>query len=186
MVSTELSPGEWTLDTAASSIGFQAKAAFGIRVNGRFDRYESAITVGPSVAESAIRAIVWTDSVDTGHQDARRAPRRRYRVCDSTVSDPGVPQHRPRRNGYRTQRQRHPARPRHQPVGCLPRDAGDHNGTAPLQRHRRRVAQGVWDQPTRHHQGRHGHPRRHPEASVTGVSEHDRKGRSNVEVCIWR
>ncbi len=66
MVSTELSPGEWTLDTSGSSIGFQAKAAFGIRVNGRFDRYESAITVGPSVAESAIRAIVWTDSVDTG------------------------------------------------------------------------------------------------------------------------
>ena len=66
MVSTELSPGEWTLDTAASSIGFQAKAAFGIKVNGRFDRYESAITVGPFVAESAISAIVWTHSVDTG------------------------------------------------------------------------------------------------------------------------
>jgi polyisoprenoid-binding protein YceI len=66
VVSTELSPGEWTLDTTASSIRFQAKAAFGIKVNGRFDRYESAITVGPSVAESAISAIVWTDSVDTG------------------------------------------------------------------------------------------------------------------------
>jgi polyisoprenoid-binding protein YceI len=66
VVSTELSPGEWTLDTAASSIGFQAKAPFGIRVNGRFDRYQSAITVGPSVAESAISAIIWTDSLDTG------------------------------------------------------------------------------------------------------------------------
>ena len=43
MVSTELSPGEWTLDTTASSIGFQAKAAFGMKVNGRFERYESAI-----------------------------------------------------------------------------------------------------------------------------------------------
>ena len=66
MVSTELSPGEWTLDTEASSIGFQAKAAFGMKVKGRFDRYESAIIVGPSVAESAISAIIWTDSVDTG------------------------------------------------------------------------------------------------------------------------
>jgi polyisoprenoid-binding protein YceI len=66
VVSTELSPGAWALDTAASSIGFQAKAAFGMKVNGRFDRYESAITVGPSVAESAISAIIWTDSVDTG------------------------------------------------------------------------------------------------------------------------
>ena len=77
MVSTELSPGEWTLDTSASSIGFQAKAAFGIKVNGRFDRYESAITVGPSVAESAISAIVWTGQHGYRHQDARRAPRRR-------------------------------------------------------------------------------------------------------------
>jgi polyisoprenoid-binding protein YceI len=65
-VDTELSAGEWTLDNTASSVGFQAKAVFGMKVNGRFDRYESAITVGPSVAESAISAIIWTDSVDTG------------------------------------------------------------------------------------------------------------------------
>ena len=65
-MNTELSAGEWTLDRAASSIGFQAKAAFGMKVNGRFDRYDSAITVGPSLAESAISAIIWTDSVDTG------------------------------------------------------------------------------------------------------------------------
>jgi polyisoprenoid-binding protein YceI len=65
-VNTELSAGEWTLDTAASSVGFQAKAAFGMKVNGRFDRYESAITVGPSAAESVVSAVIWTDSVDTG------------------------------------------------------------------------------------------------------------------------
>jgi polyisoprenoid-binding protein YceI len=65
-VDTELSAGAWTLDTAASKVGFQAKAAFGMKVNGRFDRYESAITVGPSVAESAISAVIWTDSIDTG------------------------------------------------------------------------------------------------------------------------
>jgi polyisoprenoid-binding protein YceI len=65
-VNTELSAGEWTLDTTASSVGFQAKAAFGMKVNGRFDRYESAITVGPSVAESAISTVIWTDSVATG------------------------------------------------------------------------------------------------------------------------
>jgi polyisoprenoid-binding protein YceI len=65
-VNIELSPGEWTLDTRATSIGFQAKAAFGMKVNGRFDQYESAITVGPSVAESAISSTIWTDSVDTG------------------------------------------------------------------------------------------------------------------------
>ena len=65
-MNTELSAGEWTLDSRASSIGFQSKAAFGMKVNGRFHRYESAITVGPSVAESAISAIIWTDSVHTG------------------------------------------------------------------------------------------------------------------------
>jgi polyisoprenoid-binding protein YceI len=54
------------LDTTASSVGFQAKAAFGMKVNGRFERYVSAITVGPSVAESAISAIIWTNSVHTG------------------------------------------------------------------------------------------------------------------------
>jgi polyisoprenoid-binding protein YceI len=65
-VDTELSAGQWTLDTAASKVGFQAKAAFGMKVNGRFDRYDSAITVGPSGAESAISVVIWTDSVDTG------------------------------------------------------------------------------------------------------------------------
>ena len=66
MVTTELSAGEWTLDTTASSIGFHAQAVFGMKVKGRFDRYESAIMVGPSVADSAISACIWTDSLDTG------------------------------------------------------------------------------------------------------------------------
>jgi polyisoprenoid-binding protein YceI len=63
---TELHAGKWTLDTAATSIGFQAKAIFGMKVKGRFGRYESTITVGAGSAESAISTIVWTDSVDTG------------------------------------------------------------------------------------------------------------------------
>jgi polyisoprenoid-binding protein YceI len=54
------------LDTTASSIGFQAKAAFGMKVKGRFDRYESVIRVGPSGADSAVSASIWTDSLDTG------------------------------------------------------------------------------------------------------------------------
>jgi polyisoprenoid-binding protein YceI len=63
---TELDAGKWTLDTAATSIGFQATAIFGMKVKGRFDRYESTITVGAGSADSAISTIVWTDSVDTG------------------------------------------------------------------------------------------------------------------------
>jgi polyisoprenoid-binding protein YceI len=65
-VNNEVSAGEWTLDATATAIGFQAKAAFGMKVNGRFNQYDSAITVGPSVAESAISVIILTDSVDTG------------------------------------------------------------------------------------------------------------------------
>jgi polyisoprenoid-binding protein YceI len=65
-VNAELSTGEWTLDGTATSIGFEAKAAFGMKVNGRFERYQSAIKVGPWVAESAISVTIWTDSVDTG------------------------------------------------------------------------------------------------------------------------
>jgi polyisoprenoid-binding protein YceI len=65
-VSTELNSGDWALDTAATSVGFQAKAAFGMKVRGRFGRYESAITAEPSVADSTISVTVWTDSVDTG------------------------------------------------------------------------------------------------------------------------
>jgi polyisoprenoid-binding protein YceI len=65
-VNIELDAGEWTLDSAATSIGFEANLFFGMKVRGRFDRYESTITVGPSAAESAISIIVWTDSVHTG------------------------------------------------------------------------------------------------------------------------
>jgi polyisoprenoid-binding protein YceI len=65
-VNNEVSAGEWTLDATATAIGFQAKAAFGMKVNGRFDQYDSAITVGPSVADSAISVTVLTDSVHTG------------------------------------------------------------------------------------------------------------------------
>jgi polyisoprenoid-binding protein YceI len=54
------------LDTTATSIGFRAKAVFGLKVNGRFDRFEAAITVGTSEADSTISATVWTDSIDTG------------------------------------------------------------------------------------------------------------------------
>jgi polyisoprenoid-binding protein YceI len=68
VVNAELGAGEWTLDTTVTSIGFQAKGPFGIKVNGRFDRYESSITVGAAVADSAISAFIWTDSVDTGNK----------------------------------------------------------------------------------------------------------------------
>ena len=62
----ELSGDEWNLDITESSIGFQAKAAFGMKVNGRFGRHESTVTVGSSVSESTVSATIWTDSVDTG------------------------------------------------------------------------------------------------------------------------
>jgi polyisoprenoid-binding protein YceI len=65
-VNHELSAGEWTLDPTATVIGFQAKAAFGMKVNGQFDQYDCSISVGSSAAESAISVTVLTDSVHTG------------------------------------------------------------------------------------------------------------------------
>jgi polyisoprenoid-binding protein YceI len=65
-VNIEVDAGEWALDTAATSIGFEANLFFGLKVKGRFGRYESTITAGPSAAESAVSTTVWTDSVDTG------------------------------------------------------------------------------------------------------------------------
>ena len=92
----ELSGGEWTLDTTASSIGFQAKAAFGMKVNGRFGRHESTITVGSSVSESTVSATIWTDSVDTGIKLRDEHLRAENVFATATVSYHGVPQHRRR------------------------------------------------------------------------------------------
>ena len=58
--------GTWTLDPASSSIGFRAKALFGMKVNGRFDRYESSIIVGTDAASSSVSITVRADSVNTG------------------------------------------------------------------------------------------------------------------------
>ena len=76
MVTTELSAGEWTLDTKASSTGFHAQAVFGMKVKGRFDRYESAIMVGPS---GGLRDLGLHLDRQPGyrHQEARRAPQSR-------------------------------------------------------------------------------------------------------------
>ncbi|TPG35846.1 YceI family protein [Mycolicibacterium hodleri] len=61
-----LEEGHWTLDPAATSIGFQAKLLLGLKVNGHFSRYEARITVGASAAESSVAVTVYTDSIATG------------------------------------------------------------------------------------------------------------------------
>lgn len=63
---TDLSPGDYVVDTQASHIGFVAKLILGLKVKGRFDRFESAIEIGSSPAESSMRLTLWTDSVQTG------------------------------------------------------------------------------------------------------------------------
>ena len=64
----ELDAGSWTLDTAASSIGFSADAMFGMKVKGQFSRFEATLMAGLSAADSSISVTVWTDSVATGNK----------------------------------------------------------------------------------------------------------------------
>ncbi len=61
-----LESGTWTLDPTATSIGFVSKLFLGLKVNGRFSRYEGTITVGDSAADSSAAVTIYTDSVDTG------------------------------------------------------------------------------------------------------------------------
>ena len=168
-VNTELSAGEWTLDTTASSVGFQAKAAFGMKVNGRFDRYESAITVGSSVSESTASAIIWTGSVDTGiklrdeHLRAdnvfatERFPTMEFRSATIVETPNGL-------NVTGTLRVRDTT----QSV-TFEATRSTTAGPPPLHGHRGRVTQGIRDHPMGHYQAGQGHPRRHPDAGLTRV-----------------
>ena len=61
-----LEKGTWTLDSTATSIGFQAKLLLGLKVKGHFSQYEATITVGASAAESSVSVAIYTDSIATG------------------------------------------------------------------------------------------------------------------------
>lgn len=63
---TALPPGDYIADTEASHIGFVAKLVLGLKVKGRFERFETAIHIGSSTAESSMRLTAWTDSIRTG------------------------------------------------------------------------------------------------------------------------
>ncbi len=64
--STALPPGTWVLDAAATRIGFEAKLVLGLKVKGRFERHEAAVTVGAPPAQTSMAVTVWTDSLATG------------------------------------------------------------------------------------------------------------------------
>lgn len=65
-VNTHPSTGTWVVDPAASTIGFRAKAFLGMKVTGRFERYETSITVGADGSSSRASVSVHADSVATG------------------------------------------------------------------------------------------------------------------------
>lgn len=58
--------GTWVLDPTSSTVGFRAKALFGMKVKGHFDHYESSIVVGADGASSSVSVSVRSDSVSTG------------------------------------------------------------------------------------------------------------------------
>lgn len=65
-VNSALKEGTWTLDPAATSIGFQAKLLLGLKAKGHFSRYKATITVGATAAESSVTVTIYTDSIATG------------------------------------------------------------------------------------------------------------------------
>src|SRR5271155_2465440 len=149
-----------------------------MKVNGRFDQYESAITVGPSVAESAISSTVWTDSVDTGiklrdeHLRAdnvfatARFPTLDFRSTYIVETPTGL-------HVTGTLRVRDIS----QPVS-FQATRSTTAGPTPLHRHGGRITQGVWDHPMGHHKACQGHPRHHTKASLTAAGS----ARSTVDL----
>lgn len=62
--------GVWNLDMSHSEIGFTVRHAGISKVRGRFKEANAEVRVGPSLAESSLRAVVKTASFDSG--DANR------------------------------------------------------------------------------------------------------------------
>jgi polyisoprenoid-binding protein YceI len=61
--------GRWPLDTAHSAVLFSIRHLGLARVRGRFDRFEVALEVGPTLAQTRVEATIDMDSIDTNNAD---------------------------------------------------------------------------------------------------------------------
>lgn len=64
-----LAPGRWALDPYHSSVGFVIRHLGVSKVRGRFDRFEADVTVGATLEDTSVSAVIDVSSIDTGNPD---------------------------------------------------------------------------------------------------------------------
>ena len=64
-----LRTGRWATDPAHSAVLFSIRHLGLAKVRGRFDRFEAALDVGPTLAETRVEATIDLDSIDTNNDD---------------------------------------------------------------------------------------------------------------------
>jgi len=69
MALPEIPPGVWSVDPVHSHVGFIARHMMIARVHGAFRDFSAEVTVGENPLDSKVKAVVKTDSVDTGNAD---------------------------------------------------------------------------------------------------------------------
>ncbi len=69
MALPEIPPGVWSVDPVHSHVGFIARHMMIARVHGAFRDFSAEITVGDDPLDTKVKAVVKTDSVDTGNAD---------------------------------------------------------------------------------------------------------------------
>ena len=64
-----LKPGRWALDPFHSAVGFSIRHLGVSKVRGRFRRFDVDVTIGATLADTAVLATIETASIDTGNAD---------------------------------------------------------------------------------------------------------------------
>jgi polyisoprenoid-binding protein YceI len=69
MAVPEIPSGRWTVDPVHSHVGFVARHMMIARVHGAFRDFSGEVIVGEDPLDTKVKAVVQTDSVDTGNAD---------------------------------------------------------------------------------------------------------------------
>jgi len=64
-----LTAGRWALDTNHSSVGFTVRHLGVSKVRGRFNRFETDVVIGETLAETSVTATIEVGSIDTANAD---------------------------------------------------------------------------------------------------------------------
>jgi polyisoprenoid-binding protein YceI len=64
-----LRTGKWAVDPSHSGVLFSIRHLGLAKVRGRFDRFDTTLDVGPTLAETGVEATIDLDSIDTNNDD---------------------------------------------------------------------------------------------------------------------